>query len=540
MITCYGKFCVQEDESDLISRSLRMHGEWAYTEVQLLAPLLHPSDVVWDVGAYLGTFGLGLSQLAHPARLMAVEANLAVIPLLRRNLETNAPCPFGVVHGAVAARAGRVHLVAAPSAENLGATRFEPADETAEDGYVDSLTLQALRAQHGDYDVLKLDIEGMELDALLGDLEYLRNRKPVIWAECNEDPASLQLLAAMKQLGYDPLYVAFPAFRRANFNNSDERIFPIAYEAALLAAPADRLADFSATVTEEECIVRPVATAFDLRRALWDTPRWGQPEWAEMTKPELIARLGRLSRSEDFEIFLSDDLVHSAAIASSSTSLALELTLYWMQSENNAVVGYTEERSARTKYFLNGETQQLKVVFPPPMGRITRLRLDIANASAIIVLHSISLRDADDGEIWRWSGNCDAFSNLGDVICWPGASGEAILFSLSDDPQFDLVVSRELLARVCGGAILQVELTPKPLLKQLSAFFTQIQECTQATLPEVGTDFVPTSLSKQLEELAALLKTQLDCKNETIAAQRLEIESLQKKAGVSSSTYSKC
>ena len=50
------------------------------------------------------------------------------------------------------------------------------ADNDAENqaGDVISRTLQDLRAEYGDYDVLKLDIEEMENDAIRSDIDYIR------------------------------------------------------------------------------------------------------------------------------------------------------------------------------------------------------------------------------------------------------------------------------------------------------------------------------------------------------------------------------
>lgn len=521
--TLYGKVSVLDHEHDLISRSLCVHGEWAYTETQLLAPLIQPGDVVWDVGAFLGTFGLGLAQLAHPSRLVAVEANPAILPLLDSNLAANAPCPFEVVHAAVGAPEGRMRPVENSSVENQGATRFEYADDAVNNGCVDSISLRDLRALHGNYDVLKLDIEGMELDALLGDFEYLRDKKPVIWVECNEDVACLRLFSVLKQLGYEPMYVAFPAFRRANFNCSEERIFPMAYEAAILAAPAERLALFSASLSQEECIVRPLATQADLRSALWDTPRWAMQDWAELSKPELVARLGRQSRGEKLGTFLSGKDTQISTVNPVQISSELELTLYWAQGEKN-VVGYAEEHSTRTKYMLDGSPHLLNVKFPALSEPIRKLRLDVSDAPVALALKTLSLHDANNHEIWRWNGRSDAFENFRGVVCWQGSGeGGLVMLCLNDDPQFEIIIPQELLAQVSGGSVMRVEMTTQPLHEQQPVVFAQMQMYAAVSHGPVG-------VSRYLEDLAELIEVQLARKNETIIAQRAEIDLLRKQA----------
>ncbi|MGR3710345.1 MAG: FkbM family methyltransferase [Alterinioella nitratireducens] len=302
-------------QDDLISRCLRLHGEWAWTEVDLAARLLRKGDRIWDVGAFLGTFGLGLTQIAEAAgapaaALLAVEAHPPLVPLLTANLATNAPpCPHTIIHAAAGEADGTARAAPADGA-NLGATRFEPSPDAAADAGLETVpchSLQTLRARHGDYDVLKLDIEGMEVQALRGDFAYLKARQPVIWAECNESRDSLRIQGVLQSAGYEVLYLAFPAFREDNFNASPERIFPVAYEAALVAAPPERLAPLLALGAREDLLLVRITSGNDLRRALWNTPRWGRAEWAGMTRPELLARLTRLQLRQDIGSFLDGD-----------------------------------------------------------------------------------------------------------------------------------------------------------------------------------------------------------------------------------------
>lgn len=304
LTTIYGAMSVPDVPGDLIIHSLRLHGEWAMLEPLLLAPMLRAGDRIWDVGAFLGTFGLGLAQQANakPGSLLSVEPNPDNLPHLRRNLERNAPCPARIADCIVGKDGMILQRRDGTGEGNAGAIAYEP---TAADSGLASRSLASLRAEFGDYDVLKLDIEGMENTAIRGDIEYLRSGRAVIWAECNETSESILLLEALVWLGYEPLYVAFPAFRKANYNRSDEQIYPLAYEAALLAAPPDRLSDFTGRVEGEEIIVRPVKTSYDLRKALFATPRWAMAEWVNLSRPELIALLGRAHRNQTMPGFLN-------------------------------------------------------------------------------------------------------------------------------------------------------------------------------------------------------------------------------------------
>jgi len=352
--TKYGFIQTPDWQDDLIVTSLAKHGEWAFVEHHLFATLIRKGDRVWDGGAFLGTFGIGAAQIAaehgqKPAFLLAIEPGAEINICLQANLQWNSPCPWDLASCAISLNEGILQAVTEAEANHGSRAYHQITDTTHDDATHDSevsgfakldgdapvakgpasntmdqaphsdaegsgapvqvegFPLWRLRALHGDYECMKLDIEGMEFEALKSDFDYIRDKKPVIWAECNESPASLKVLEAMLALGYYPVYVAFPAFRSDNFNRNPDQIYPMAYEAALVAAPPDRLADFDpvAAAPGYEIIVHHVQNEWDLRKALWATPRWAMADWAKMKRSELIAIMGRQARGETLDRFLT-------------------------------------------------------------------------------------------------------------------------------------------------------------------------------------------------------------------------------------------
>ena len=312
--TIYGQLDVPAWNDDLILQALNAYGEWSYTEQKLFTQLLRKNDVLWDGGAFLGTFGIGVSQLAAAqgkelSCLLSIEPNPELHQCLKENLARNAPCKYQVVPSAVGRMAGMLQpIVGADDANiNHGALAYRPCgDEVV--GAVNCSTMLQLREFYGAYDALKLDLEGMEADAIRSDSEYLRRRKPVIWAECNEALSSVMLLEAMIELDYIPVFVAFPAFRSQNFKLNPNQMFPMAYEAALIAATKELLEGFDPSVVGEEVIMHVVLDERDLRRALWTTPRWSMPEWTDLSRPELVALLGRLAQQQELRHFLKENI----------------------------------------------------------------------------------------------------------------------------------------------------------------------------------------------------------------------------------------
>ncbi len=305
--TRYGPLSVPERDGDLIVQHLARYGEWAWCEARFVASLLDDNAAVLDGGAFLGTFGLGVAA-QRPLRLLcAVEANPEAAGFLRDNLMRLAPCRQEMVEAILT---GAAPVAEAGHAElgNLGSTSFVMSD--AHDGEAETsaakavMTLSELRERFGAFDLVKLDIEGMELPVLTQDAMALSRGTTAIWAECNESPRSLILADFLLSIGLPLWYFAFPSHNRANVRGVAEAIFPMGFEAGLLAAPP-REPELDPALTREGCVLRRIGSTQELREAMWLTPRWGRPGWEfARSREELAAIAGRDLLGQDERGFL--------------------------------------------------------------------------------------------------------------------------------------------------------------------------------------------------------------------------------------------
>ncbi len=302
--TRYGPLQVPDIDHDMIGRFLRRYGEWAWAEALFIASVTDEGASVLDAGAFIGTFGLGLALL-RSVRLCFVEANPTIAPLLAANAAAHTP-PGSVVVEAMLAAPGDAPRPGHAEPGNLAAASFCPDEAAGSDipAPVRALSLADLRAAHGDFDLIKLDVEGMEQAVLQADAAHLSQGSVALWVECNEDPRSLDLAALLLSWNLDLFYFAFPSHNPNNFNANPEPLFPLAFEAGLLAAP--RAAPvLGADLQALGCTLQRVRSVEDVRRALWLTPRWGMAGWQDAaTRHELAALAGRTLRSEDFASFL--------------------------------------------------------------------------------------------------------------------------------------------------------------------------------------------------------------------------------------------
>ncbi|MHB1304812.1 MAG: FkbM family methyltransferase [Acidiphilium sp.] len=304
--TQYGTLQVPDHENDLIGRFLRTYGEWAPYELQFIANSIKAGARVADIGAFVGTFGLGLMAHLPLGSVCFVEANSRIVPLLQNNVAHNATAPSVVVDAAIIPASMRGVVSASVEADNAGSFSISGSETVGRmpaELLVKQLTLHELRAQHGPFDLIKLDIEGLENALLQDDAEFIASGAAELWVECNENPASISLCQTLLDAGLDVYYCAFPVFANSNYNGSCEIIFPWAYESGLWAtrgvAPM-----MDSQLAEAGCFLTRIYSTTELRQKLWDTPRWSPMDWSKQTFATVVARACHIILGERFEDYL--------------------------------------------------------------------------------------------------------------------------------------------------------------------------------------------------------------------------------------------
>jgi FkbM family methyltransferase len=322
--TRYGLMTVPNADQDMIGKFLSRYGEWAWVETEFIGSVLPDGARILDAGAYIGTFGLGVSMRCAADFICFIEANPLVAGALADNVRRDAGFATTVIEALLVGDDDKTHTkVVDPN--NLGGTSFSVEDGPPGDASVITVTLASLRQKFGAFDLIKLDIEGMELEVLRGDEDHLRQGQTTIWVECNEDARSLDVAAMLLAWGLEIFYFAFNSFNPDNFRQDTQPEFPWAFEAGLLAAPKVPPALPPGT-DSRTCSLRRISSVNDLKDALWRTPRWGAAAWvgaADMA--ELAALVGRSLKSETYDRFLDGSETKPATLWQRLESAEAEL-----------------------------------------------------------------------------------------------------------------------------------------------------------------------------------------------------------------------
>ncbi len=149
-------------------------------DLALFRRFVRAGDRVLDAGANIGVTALELLA-AGAQRVLAVEP----IPELHARLARLASDRVVPVASAVSAAIGEATITVSLAHNQGSSLKQEVLDlfpyifgDTHRTLAVPTVTIDALRAEHGDFDVWKLDIEGAEVDALLGARDTLARHPP--------------------------------------------------------------------------------------------------------------------------------------------------------------------------------------------------------------------------------------------------------------------------------------------------------------------------------------------------------------------------
>jgi FkbM family methyltransferase len=166
-------------EADHIARVIRQTG--GFYEAELLNDIrqrLFYPQVAVDVGAHVGNHAIYFSRVLE-MEVFAFEPNPVSFHHLQSNVAANGVADrCHIRRAAVGAEAGRAHVLAA-SDTNPGLSRIE----VIADGEAELVTLDDELTVDHRVDVIKIDVEGAELEVLQGAGRILRTQKPLLYVE---------------------------------------------------------------------------------------------------------------------------------------------------------------------------------------------------------------------------------------------------------------------------------------------------------------------------------------------------------------------
>ena len=166
---------------DVVDLLFAYHGCSEWLGMTLCRLLTRPGQVIFEIGANLGTDTMNLAGIVGPAgRVVSVEPSPACFAKLCERVAQNRLSQVTALQNAVAEAPARFSLQFGPTS-NSGMAYLDPS--TADGEAVEATTIAALAEAHGAPNFIWMDIEGFELRALRGGSSVLRTTRPFVYTE---------------------------------------------------------------------------------------------------------------------------------------------------------------------------------------------------------------------------------------------------------------------------------------------------------------------------------------------------------------------
>jgi FkbM family methyltransferase len=218
-----------------VGRSLELYGEWCEGEIILFERLLHPGDVVVDVGANIGTHTLALSKLVGSAGAVhALEPQREIYHLLCKNIENNGLRNAKAYWAAAGATTGSCRL---PKLDYSRAHNFAAVAVGNGDVEVPLLAIDDLNLPRAN--LIKIDVEGAECEVLRGAETTVRRLRPILYVENNEGENAKCLVELVRSLAYRLWWHYSAYFNDLNFARNKQNVWPFGADRYVVCLPEE-------------------------------------------------------------------------------------------------------------------------------------------------------------------------------------------------------------------------------------------------------------------------------------------------------------
>lgn len=174
--TPHGVFWV--DPASYFGLTLLEQGEYEPAMRVILESALKPGDTFVDLGANEGYFSVLGARLVGPSgRVLAIEPQARLQPVIKENLRLNSCANTTVAHVAISDHQGAASIHLAPSTNNGATSLRRPTRYAVSTETVLLATLAEVLDTHGvsSVQLLKIDIEGWEHEAIHGSEALFRS-----------------------------------------------------------------------------------------------------------------------------------------------------------------------------------------------------------------------------------------------------------------------------------------------------------------------------------------------------------------------------
>lgn len=221
-----------------IGRSFTTYGEFSEGEQHLFRAILRPGDRVIEAGANIGAHTIPLAKIVGPTgSIIAFEPQRIIFQLLCANVALNGLTNVQALPVALGAVPGEMGV---PYVDYLKENNFGGLSLCDPIGPgIDTVRVETLDTFALDFNMLKIDVEGMESAVLTGAAHSIARLRPVLYLENGVKAKSQALIRQLFDAGYRVWRHRPLMFTSNNFFNHRENIFSITASYNMLALPQE-------------------------------------------------------------------------------------------------------------------------------------------------------------------------------------------------------------------------------------------------------------------------------------------------------------
>ena len=211
----YG-YCLYNKFDMYVGKSIEYYGEYCDNEVKMFSQICKSGDIVVEVGANIGTHTLALANLVGKnGKVFAFEPQRIVFQTLCANIALNSILNTYTYQLAVGSESGVVHIPDI-NYQNIGNFGGVSVDSLANGEKVDLIKLDDF-LEIDSLKLIKIDVEGMEVEVLKGAKRLINTYTPMLYIENDRVEKSQELIEFLWELGYR-LYWHIPSlFNQKNY-----------------------------------------------------------------------------------------------------------------------------------------------------------------------------------------------------------------------------------------------------------------------------------------------------------------------------------
>lgn len=211
---------------DPIGACLHYYGEWAQQEFDFFDHILAAESNVIDVGANIGTHAVYFAKKCNQGNVVAIEPQIYIFEMLAANLLINGCYNAVPVHAGASSKPGVAKMVNFnPFVDHkMNYGEFKINDHTDRGIDTNIVTLDNY-ASLSKFNLIKMDVEGLEVEVLNGATKILKEHKPFLYIEFNNKEGNDELLNRIYELDYVPYWHIYTKHNPNNHNKQEKNIW---------------------------------------------------------------------------------------------------------------------------------------------------------------------------------------------------------------------------------------------------------------------------------------------------------------------------